>query len=79
MANDTYRTVFVAMAVPHVDGSGEPTPLGVFDTRDGAEAACWRYIVKQGLGAGQPTRVYRFRTNNDGFTSVFGEGIDDGE
>lgn len=47
--------LFVAMLLPFSDGSGDAVVLGVFSTRDAAEARCWRALRR--LGYDQPTAV----------------------
>lgn len=47
--------VYVALLLPFTDGSGETEVLGVYSTRDGAQARCWRAL--QALGYEQPTDV----------------------
>ena len=47
--------VYVALLLPHTDGSGEAAVLGVYETPEEAEARCWRAI--QRIGYEQPTGV----------------------
>lgn len=52
---DQHPDLYVAMLLPNCDGSGTAIVLGVYSTRDGAEARCWRAL--QSLGYDQPTAV----------------------
>lgn len=50
------KNVWIAVALPHTDGSGQTLVLGAYSTRDGAQARCWRHI--KDIGYEVPTDVY---------------------
>lgn len=52
---DPNPDLFVAMVLPHSDGSGSAIVLGVYTSRDAAEARCWRALQRYGYEV--PTAV----------------------
>ncbi len=50
------NTLFVAMLMPFHDGSGEAQLLGVYSTKEKAEANCYRALKT--LGYDQPTKIF---------------------
>lgn len=69
MSPEAGTDLFVAMLLPFADGSGSPVVLGVYSSREGAEARCWRAIKR--LGYEQPTAVIErpldFGNEDEGF------------
>lgn len=54
-------TVFVLHRLPNVDGSGDAMVLGVFDSREKAEAAAGRRLMVDPYQ--QPLQVVEFEVN----------------
>ncbi len=52
----TKSKLFVAVLMPFHDGSGEAQLLGVYSTKEKAEANCYRALKT--LGYDQPTKIF---------------------
>ncbi len=61
--DETKTTTFVSMLMPFYDQSGIPKVLGIYSTKEKAQARCWREIQK--LGYDQPTEVIECTIDED--------------